>query len=171
MQKLIARMLLPLTCVTLMCQAQAASGQTLDESYRSDILKLLETTGATKVGTQLAGLISGQIVAGLKKSHPEVPDRAVEVVQQVFDAEFSQIWVGPESLTEQLIPLYARHFTHDDVQAMLAFYDSPLGKKIIQVMPVLVQESFGIGQQWAEKQMPRITAVIESRLRADGLIK
>ena len=85
----LSRMLLPLLFGTLLFQARPVSGQTLDESFRSDIEKLLEVTGASQMGIQIAQLMSSQLVAGLKNSQPAIPDRALELAKQVLDAEFA----------------------------------------------------------------------------------
>jgi len=34
-----------------------------------------------------------------------------------------------------------------------------------------LQETVGVGQQWAAKQMPKIAAILEERLRTDGFLK
>jgi hypothetical protein len=49
----------------------AANGQTVDESFRSDIRKLLEITGSAQLGSQAASLVAGQLLDGLKRhNHP-----------------------------------------------------------------------------------------------------
>ena len=107
----------------------------------------------------------------LAQSQPAVPDRALELAKQVLDAEFAKTFVGPDSLTQQIVAIYAKYCTHEDVLGRLAFYSTDLGRKVIRFLPVLLQEGAAAGQQWAEKQMPQIAAALESRLRAEGFIK
>ncbi len=163
--------LIPLFCATLLIQATPASSQTLDQSFRLDIQRLLEVTGAAQLGTQAASLISAQLLEGLRKAQPAIPDRALVVAKEVFDSEFAKAFTGPDNLTDQIILIYAKHFTHDDVRGLLAFYSSDLGKKTIAALPSVFQEGAAAGQQWAERQTPRIAAILEARLRAEGFIK
>jgi len=86
--------LLPLFCVTLLAQPSVATSQTIDESFRSDIRKLLEVTGSAHLGIQAASFMSGQILDGLRKSQPSIPDRALELAKQVLDSEFAKAFEG-----------------------------------------------------------------------------
>ena len=115
-------------------------------------------------------MISQQLLDRLQRSQPPVPARALEIAKQILDAEFDKAFEGPASLTDELIPIYANHFSRDDVQGLLAFYSSDLGKKTVASIPAIVQEGAIAGQRWAEKQMPRILGVLEERLRAEGFI-
>jgi hypothetical protein len=39
-----------------------------------------------------------------------------------------------------MIPSYQKHFTRGDIQAMNAFYSSPVGQKVLQELPDVTQE-------------------------------
>ncbi len=131
----------------------------------------MDVTGASKLGTQMATLTSGQLLQSLKQFHPDIPDRALEIANETLSAEFTKAFEGPDALMPQIVSVYAKYFTHDDIRAMLAFYQTPVGKKTIQAMPMLLQDSATVGQQWAEKQMPAIMAAVQAKLRAEGFIK
>jgi hypothetical protein len=165
------RMVLLLFLSSVLIQARPASGQVLDDAFRSDIEKLLDVTGSAQMGQQAASLVSGQVLAGLKKARPDIPDRAIELATEVLDSEFAKAFVGPDGLNAQIVSIYAKHFTREDVRGLLAFYSTDLGRKAIGVMPVVFQEAAAVGQQWAEQHMPRITVALQSRLRAEGFIK
>lgn len=155
----------------LLSPTPAESGQSIDASLRAEIEKLLEITGSAQMGAQGASLMSGQFLEILRKSDPSIPERALALVKQVLDAEFAMAFSEPGGLTEQLVVIYARHFSREEVRALLSFYSSDLGRKVIASMPVVFQESAAAGQQWAQKHMPRIRKTIETRLRDEGLIK
>ncbi len=57
---------------------------------------------------------------------------------------------------KEVIPLYAKHFSHEDIRQMIVFHETPLGRKSIEVMPRLMAESMQVGQRWAAKTLPRI---------------
>jgi len=122
-------MLLPVLFGTLLFLPRPVTGQTLDDSFRSDIEKLLEVTGTSQMGTQITQLISSQFVAGLKKSQPSIPDRALELAKQVLDAEMAKAFAGPDDLTQQLVDIYAKYYTHEDVRGLLAFLPHRSGKE------------------------------------------
>jgi len=156
--------------VTVLAHAWAANGQTVDESFRSDIRKLLEITGSVQLGNQAASLFTGQLLDTLKKAQPSIPDRALVIAKQVLDSEFAKAFEGPDGLTEQMVAIYATHFTPEDIRGLLAFYSSVLGQKTVASMPAIFQEGAAAGQLWAEKQMPRVGEILQDRLRAEGFI-
>jgi uncharacterized protein len=45
-----------------------------------------------------------------------------------------------DEMTEAMIPAYQKHFTHGDIEAMNAFYSSPVGQKVIETLPEVTQE-------------------------------
>jgi hypothetical protein len=61
-----------------------------------------------------------------------------------------------DELYNQVVPLYARHFTQDEVKALTAFYRSPAGKKSLEVMPVLMGESAQAAQKIMQERAKRI---------------
>lgn len=55
------------------------------------------------------------------------------------------------SLTEEIIPLYDKYYTLEELKAINAFYQSPVGQKVLSTSPQIFQESVAIGQKWGEK--------------------
>ena len=45
-----------------------------------------------------------------------------------------------DEITQAMIPAYQQHFTKSDIEAMNAFYSSPVGQKVLQQLPVVMQE-------------------------------
>jgi hypothetical protein len=58
------------------------------------------------------------------------------------------------------VPIYDKYYTETDIDQLIEFYKSPVGKKMIEVQPQLTQESMLAGQTWgrqiAEKVMHRM---------------
>ena len=63
-----------------------------------------------------------------------------------FDAHFKKAMddmikgMPVDEITQAMIPAYQKHFTKADIEAMNAFYSSPVGQKVLQELPVVVQE-------------------------------
>ena len=45
-----------------------------------------------------------------------------------------------DQITEAMIPAYQKHFTKSDISAMNAFYSSPVGQKMLEQLPAVLQE-------------------------------
>ena len=158
--------------------AAPAHGQTADQAeFRADVRKLLDATNASQLATQMGGLMSQGILNTVRQMQTDIPERALIIVKEVVDSEMAKAMAGPErmagpeSLLEQITTIYMKHLTHDDVKGLLAFYSSDLGKKTMALLPVLMSEGAVAGQEWAAKESPRIMLALETRLRAEGLLK
>jgi len=66
--------------------------------------------------------------------------------------------VRVDEIIEQLIPLYDKHFSADELKACIAFYSSPEGQKLLQTIPVLMQESVDISAKYFEQKFPAAPA-------------
>jgi hypothetical protein len=157
--------------VMIMACPNPAVAQAVDPQFRADIERLLDVTGAANVGAQMANLVADSVMTGLKQAAPAVPDRTFTIVKEVLDTEFSNMYSAPDGVLPEMVDLYVKYYTHDDVLAMLQFYRSPVGQKAIALMPVLIREGGAIGQRWIEPRMPKIMDTLQQRLRAEGLIK
>ncbi|MEI8139668.1 MAG: DUF2059 domain-containing protein [bacterium] len=103
-----------------------------------EIVKMLQITGTEKI---LKG-IKTQMMNGLKTSMTKIPD--------AFWSKF-ETKMDMATLIEQIIPLYDKYYTLEDLKSINAFYQSPTGQKVLSTSPQIFQESLTIGQKWGEK--------------------
>ena len=68
-----------------------------------------------------------------------------------------------------IVPIYAQFFTLEEIEEMLVFYRSPVGKKSVEVMPSLTQQSMQAGERWGMLVGPAIGTRITERLAAEGI--
>lgn len=52
------------------------------------------------------------------------------------------------SLYKSMSELYVEEFTHDEIKEILAFYETPVGKKMAEKAMTLSQKGMLLGQQW-----------------------
>jgi hypothetical protein len=146
--------------------AAVAAADDLTPQKRADIERLLEMTGATKIGKQMATLSVAHMVQSLKQSHPEIPQRALDLLPAEVGAVFE---ANIPTFVAAIIPLYHRYFTGDEIKGMIAFYSTDLGKKAISAMPGLMTESMAVGQQWGASLGPAIAERVRERLKKEGV--
>lgn len=72
--------------------------------------------------------------------------------------------VDPDDLSSLAIPIYAKHFTDREIDALLEFYRTPVGRSIVSKMPKVMQESMAAGQAWGRDLMQEVLR----DLQADG---
>jgi hypothetical protein len=71
-----------------------------------------------------------------------------------------------ERVISSITPIYEKYLSDDDVKALIVFYESPLGQKVITVLPQIMREAFEDG---AARGHDAALRAIE-RLRAEGLL-
>src|ERR1044071_6679913 len=49
------------------------------------------------------------------------------------------------------IELYDKYFTNDEIKDLVRFYESPIGRKAVEVLPQLTQESINRGMQLGQQ--------------------
>ena len=121
----------------LVAGARAWAQETPPNAMTADIRTLIEVTGAGEAGVKMMQ----DMIASMREVLPDVP----EEYWTRFAAK-----VDPDGLIQLCIPIYAKHFAHEEVKQLLEFYRTPLGQKLITALPAVAEEAMAVGQQWGE---------------------
>jgi hypothetical protein len=117
----------------------------IDPAKAAEIKKMLDLTGVLK----LMGQMKTRLLETYKDQHPGVPPEVWKRIDQEMD-------MG--QLLQDIIPLYDKYYTLDDLKAANAFYGSPAGQHLLAATPQLMRESMQIGQAWGQKVNQRVAA-------------
>lgn len=109
-------------------------------------------------GEQIAEQVFNRVLRLQKQKHPDVPDQWWSKMRE--NADF-------DGLIQQLIPIYAQHFSQREINKLLDFYRTPLGQKTIEKMPTIMQESMTVGREWGRTLQQKI----KQQLKRDGHLK
>jgi uncharacterized protein len=138
-------------CLLLVLPAtMAAAGQQpkIDLAKEADIRQLLQVTGMTAMVEKQMGQMADQVKPLLERSLP--PGERRQEIVEAFTKKFLAR-AKSEDLIEQVIPVYAKYLTDDDVRDVIRFYGSPVGQRLLKVMPEMMKESGDVGQRWGEQ--------------------
>ena len=143
----------------LLCLNLAATGptpQAADEkaAKEADIRKLMELSGSANMGKQ----VMTQMIATFRQTMPNVPQE----FWNGFEKE-----IRTNEMIDLVVPIYDRHFTHQDIRELIAFYQSRVGRKLVSQQPDIVRESMGVGQEWGKQLAQRVI----SKLKEKGYMK
>lgn len=147
----------------------ARAAERISPAKETDIRRLLEATGATRIGTVMTQSVVRQMGDAFRQSRPDLPAGLIDSMSQDVGKIFGEAMNVKGGLVDRMVPLYHRQFTHEEIKGMLVFYESPLGKKVAQALPVLTQESVELGQEWGESLGPQIEKAIAVRMKRAGL--
>jgi len=61
------------------------------------------------------------------------------------------IKMGQEDLYKMIVPIYKKHFTLEEINAIIEFQESEIGKKMTSKMPLIMSESMQKGAEWGKE--------------------
>ena len=118
-------------------QVVPAQAKPIDPVKDADIRSLMELIGARD---QVQDAVNNSTEQYREKLLATVPNNDkgqafvtsfVESYQKKFDVD---------QLTEQLVGIYDKHYTDEDIKNLLQFYGSPAGQKVAAEMPKIARE-------------------------------
>ncbi|MNR06324.1 hypothetical protein D3C85_1223910 [compost metagenome] len=59
-----------------------------------------------------------------------------------------------------MVKLYTTNFTEQELKDLVAFYQSPLGRKVLEKMPVVTQQSAQLTQKKLESAVPVVNKLL-----------
>ncbi len=99
-----------------------------------------------------------QIIGMMKQQSPSVSEATWNAVMEKAKQFFS------DNLVKVYVPIYQKHLTLDDLKKIVAFYESPVGKKLGAVTPAITMEGMTAGQQLGME----LVTLIQRELDAHG---
>ena len=103
-----------------------------DEAFKKDVLRVIEMSGATNQ---------------MKSAKNQILQMVPKEKQAAFIIEFDATL---PSLYDKMAAIYMEEYSKEDIKAMIAFYESPVGKKINEKSGVILEKSQAAGQEWGQ---------------------
>ena len=139
--------------------ASVAQAQAPDPERLAAAKEMME---ASRVDRQFAQVIP-LLLDHLKESFSRVAPERREIIENVFEQMQSKFVSRRSELLDEIAVLYAQRLEAAEMWAVAKFYRSPVGSKLIDVQPEIMQESILAGQRWGA----RIGQVIEEEARRE----
>ncbi len=154
----------------ILLQSSLALSQTQEATKAQLIRYLIKLLHSESFATQMAAESARNIFQVLRTARPDIPDRALQIVERELVAIISENLATPGGYFDQIVPIYDRHFSTEDIKAMVTFYSTSAGQKWIQALPSVNQENIVVSQQWANSLGPIIERRVTSALAREGLL-
>jgi hypothetical protein len=151
------------TC--LIASSMCAGAQTTvsiapDAPSREDVQKLFDVMASREQMAQMMQQVFAQARTlnrdEIKKRHPDITasqlasmDRQSEELLKNFPLD---------AMLSDMIPVYQRHFTKTEIDALSAFFSSPAGQKYLREIPAVTAETM-------KAVYPRIEAEVDALLK------
>ena len=99
--------------------------------------------------------ILNTMVVQYKSSYPDIP------------SEFWKKAISEENVNDlfnRMIPLYSKYYNEKEINDLIVFYKTPTGKKMVETMPQVMNESMKIGENWGAEIGSKIQAELDSQI-------
>lgn len=156
----------------------AAAPVTVTPAMRAAIKELLDVTKTRDnlartfqaMGASLPQQMAQAMNAKIEESSltPEQKIKVRESMNQPFAnavKDGNAIIADPKNIDvtmDKLYPVYAKHFSIDEVKQLTAFYKSPLGAKTLTEMPQVINETMATGIVTFQ---PKLAALIDKTVK------
>ena len=131
-----------------------------EAASKEDVKKLFDVMASREQMNQMMQQLFAQMRslnrAEIKKRHPDVTEEELARMDRQSE-ELMKNFPMDEMLSD-MIPVYQRHFTKSEVDALTAFYSSPPGQKYLHEMPAVTAETM-------RAVYPRIEAEVDAALK------
>ena len=127
--------------------------------------ELIATTGATTLFSPLIPGVVEQAKLLFLQQNPTIGAQLNEVAAKVrtdLAPRFSEI-------SDQVAKFYATAFTDQELKAIIAFYHTPAGKKLLDEQPKIAEASMHFAQEWANKLSDEVIGKMREELQKRGI--
>jgi hypothetical protein len=133
---------------------------------REEIMKLLDLLQvpdslALTLDAMKEQMKIGALQAFREKVENPSPEQ-IKSVDAIVDEEFKKI--GMEDLIQDVVPIYQKHLSRSDVEAVIRFYSSPVGQKIRREQPAMARESLQATAAGQRGKMELLLAKLDLRI-------
>jgi len=129
-------------------KAGLATQTKIDPAKEADIRKLLDLVGTKALVSQTIDSMTKSIKPLLTNSLP--PGDYRDKLVDLFFAKFSTK-NNVDHLLDLAVPVYDKNFSHQEIRALIEFYQTPLGQKTITALPKVTAEMQEQGRKWGEE--------------------
>jgi hypothetical protein len=143
-------------------------------SAQTDALERARALATLMVSDELVRALRAQFVQAVVEA--TVAERKTNGMPDVSPADLQRVQALVVEAHNELIPpatfrqiftdIYLKHFTAEELDAILTFFESPVGRKVRGTQTVLMQEGIAAGQALAQTHAPEIRRRIVERAQA-----
>src|SRR3954463_5749936 len=145
--------------------APAAAKPAAEKPSREDVVKYLDALHVRRTMEQMLDGMRKQMKtgaeAGMKHQLPNATPEQLAKITSIVDDSLSEIKV--DELIEVVIPIYQEHISKADLQQVLAFYQSPVGQRLLDEQPAMMQESMQKSSELMQTKLPEIFNKLDER--------
>jgi hypothetical protein len=100
--------------------------------------------------------------AGFKQKIPDATPEQLAKLDFITEAVFKDFPI--DEIIGAMVPIYQKHLTKSDLEAVIAFYSSPVGQKLLKEQPAMMAEGMQAGQDIMMRKLPDIQERLKTKV-------
>lgn len=131
-----------------LASSSATTQVKIDPAKEADIRQLLKLMGAGDLAMQTMGQMEKSIRPLLTKSLPpgDYRDKLVDLFLEKFHSR-----INAAGMVDIVVPVYDKYLDGSDVKSLIQLYQTPVGQKLMSVLPKITAEAQAAGEQWGQQ--------------------
>jgi uncharacterized protein len=147
-----------------MCIAQQTASDS--PATKEDVQKYLEVMHSREMIGQMVDAMSKpmhQMIHEqfLKDKDKLPPDFEARMNKMIDDSMKAFPW---DEMLQAMVPVYQKHLSKGDIEAIVAFYSTPTGQKLLREMPAMMGEAIQAMTPLLRKQMDAMTEHVQQEI-------
>jgi hypothetical protein len=154
---------------TAVCLALAASAlaQTTDApATKEEVEQYLQLMHSREMFQQTLDALSKPLHQMIHEQYLKDQDK----LPADFEARMNRIMdemmrgLPYDQIQQKMIPVYQKHFTQGDLNALVAFYSSSTGQKLLKEMPGIMADSMQVTMPIVREHMEKVTQRLQDQI-------
>lgn len=129
---------------------------------QDDLARLAEISGGAQMASEMFGLMQQQMIAALRKKHPELPEYVFTTVQEEFQREQGTF---AREVAVAVGQVWGRYLSAEEVREMIALYQKPVMRKAVGLIPQVMRDSQQVGAKVGMDMAGRVLPRVFQRLK------
>lgn len=150
----IATILILVWTFAFVAVAQSTSAEGTAPS-KEEVLKFLDILRVkSQLNLYFEGVAKQAKIGAEEGFKHKVPDATPAQLADVDDFAGKLFQNMPiDEMVDAMVPIYQKHLSHEDIEAILAFYSSPVGQKLLREQPAMMQEGMKVGGEIGRRRL------------------
>jgi uncharacterized protein len=144
----------------VLCSGQTTVSIAPESPSNEDVKKLFDVMASREQINQMMQQVFTQIRTlsreQMKQRQPDISDAELARLDRESEDLIKHFPV--EAMLDDMVPIYQKHFSKSDIDALTAFYSSPAGQKFLHEMPAVTAETM-------KAVYPRIQAQVDAAMK------
>ncbi len=142
-----------------------ASGQELTKQAK--IEKILDLTNSQATMNQMFDQITATMGTQMKAQIPNATPEKLAQMQAVQTKlmDLIKVKMSWEKMRPEMVRIYGETYSEEEINGMLAFFQSPAGQGFIKKTPVLAQKMMVLSQTQMGDIMPDIQRIVKESMQ------